>query len=107
MEQQVVSTRDLAYRIAFRVAFLISVAGLSFVAGLAWSTLARAEESRSPRVIYPKESKIDLDETPLEGELRNPGDFYFQHRPEDRFDSLVKRRKNFHKEMLRDVVLSR
>jgi hypothetical protein len=39
--------------------------------------------------------------------VRNPGEFYFQHRPEEKMDSLVKRRKNFQREMLRDAVLSK
>jgi hypothetical protein len=39
--------------------------------------------------------------------VKNPGEFYFQRRPEEKFDSLVKRRPNFHREMLRDAVLSK
>ena len=59
------------------------------------------------RVVYPKNSKVDFEGMSLQGEVRNPGEFYFQRRPEEKFDSLVKRRKNFHKEMLRDVVISK
>lgn len=59
-----------------------------------------------PRVVYPKESKLDFEGLALQGEVRSPGEFYFQHRPEEKFDSLVKRRANFHREMLRDVVMS-
>ena len=62
---------------------------------------------KSPRIIYPKNSKVDFEGLTLQGEVRNPGEFYFQRRPEEKFDSLVKRRKNFHKEMLRDVVISK
>ncbi len=74
--------------------------------------LAKAEDSedgtpRKPRVIYPKNSTLDFEGINLEGEVKNPGEFYFQRRPEEKFDSLVKRRKNFHREMLRDVVLSK
>ena len=54
-----------------------------------------------------KKTDLDFEATQIEGEIRNPGEFYFQHRPEEKFDSLVKRRKNFHREMLRDVVLSK
>lgn len=57
------------------------------------------------KVIYPKKSKVDFEGLAIEGELKNPAEFYFQHRKQDKFDSLVKRRMNFHQEMLRDVVL--
>lgn len=60
-----------------------------------------------PRVIYPKKTDLDFEGLKLEGELRNPGEFYFQYKPEEKFDSLVKARKNFHREMLRDVVMSK
>ena len=56
------------------------------------------------KVIYPKETELDFEGMQIKGELRNPGEFYFQHRPEEKFDSLVKRRKSFHREMLRDAV---
>ncbi|MEW6056972.1 MAG: hypothetical protein AB1540_10190 [Bdellovibrionota bacterium] len=58
-------------------------------------------------VAYKKRSAVDLDDTLLEGEVRNPSEFYFVHRPEEKFGSLVKKRKNFHKEMLRDTVMIR
>ncbi len=59
------------------------------------------------RVVYPKKTELDLDATQIEGELKNPGEFYFQVKPEDKMDSLVKRRRNFHRQMLRDVVFSK
>ncbi len=61
----------------------------------------------SPRVVYPKKSELDLEAAEIEGEVRNPGEFYFQHRREEKMDSLVKRRPNFHREMLRDAVMMR
>lgn len=88
--------RKLLYRTALAVLMLTALGGLAFAAGIAWA---------DPRVIYPKKSKLDLDAISLEGELKNPGEFYFQYRPEEKMDSLIKRRKNFHKEMLRDAVL--
>lgn len=90
----------IAYRAAFFVLCLIAVGGMAFAVGLAW-----AQESPKPRVIYPKKTKLDLDALSLEGEIKNPGEFYFQLRPDEKMDSLVKRRKNFHREMLRDSVL--
>lgn len=70
----------------------------------AWSFSA---EKKEPQIIYPKKTELDFDGIQVEGELRNPGEFYFQHRNEERFDSLVKRRKNFHHELLRDAVLAK
>jgi hypothetical protein len=59
------------------------------------------------RIVYPSRTELDFEGIRIEGELRNPGEFYFQYRPEEKFDSLVKRRRNFHREMLRDVVLTK
>lgn len=100
------------YRFALFVTILVAIAGVAFAAGLAWSTAARAEEKsvtekKEPRVVYPKKTELDFEGLKIEGEIRNPGEFYFQHRTEEKFDSLVKRRKNFHREMLRDAVLSK
>lgn len=93
---------------------LAGIAVVSFILGLFWSldgSYARAEEmaapKKEPRVVYPKKTDLDFEGARIEGEIRNPGEFYFQRRPEEKFDSLVKRRKNFHREMLRDVVLSK
>ena len=73
------------------------------------SELSSAADSSDaqPRVIYPKRTELDFDGLQIEGEVRNPGEFYFRRRPEEKLDSLVKRRSRFHREMLRDVVLSK
>ena len=91
---------------------LVAVGGLAFTAGILTSRSAKAEAVsaptvKEPRVVYPDKTELDFEGLQLQGELRNPGEFYFQHRKEEKFDSLVKRRKNFHREMLRDVVSSR
>ncbi len=95
----------------FVVLYLTIVGGLAFAAGLAWSSRADAAEAptegKKPKVVYPEKTELDFEGARIEGELRNPGEFYFQHRQEPKFDSLVKRRPNFHREMLRDVVLGR
>lgn len=100
-----------AYRGALFVVILGAVGGLAFAAGLAWSSSAHGAESKTggkqPRVVYPEKTELDFEGLQIEGEMRNPGEFYFQHRTEEKFDSLVKRRKNFHREMLRDAVLSK
>jgi len=82
------------------VAFLLSAAGSETV-------MAQGKTKRKPRVVYPKNTDLDFEGVRLEGELRNPGEFYFKHRTQEKFDSLVKRRKNFHTQMLRDAVMSR
>jgi hypothetical protein len=58
-------------------------------------------------VVYKKRNVVDFDDSLIEGEVKNPSEFYFVHRPEEKFGSLVKKRKNFHKEMLRDTVMIR
>jgi hypothetical protein len=74
------------------------------IIGLLLSSLAFAAE---PKVVYPKKTEIDFEGIKIEGEVRAAGEFYFQRRVEEKFDSLVKRRKNFHQQMLRDVVLTK
>jgi hypothetical protein len=107
------SRPGVIYRAALGLAVLTAIGGLAFAAGLMWSSQARAEEAPGepakgkPRVVYPKETELDFEGMALEGELRSPGEFYFQYRPDEKMDSLVKRRKNFHREMLRDAVLSK
>ncbi len=114
-------------RVILFVFVLSVIGGLAFAAGLAWSTQAHAAPRKAakaaragksapsassgsapaPRTVYPERTELDFEGLQLEGQMRNPGEFYFQHRKEEKFDSLVKRRKNFHREMLRDVVLSK
>jgi hypothetical protein len=103
------------YKKMFFVLILTVIGGVAFAAGLAYSSLSlRADErveapqpTATPRVIYPKKTDLDFEGLKLQGEVRSPGEFYFQHRNEEKFDSLVKRRRNFHQEMLRDAVLSK
>ncbi len=78
--------------------------GILEVTPPAWAEPAK---EKGPRVVYPKKTDLDFEGLAIQGEVRNPGDFYFQHRPQEKFDSLVKRRKNFHREMLRDAVLGK
>lgn len=92
------------------VLVITAIAMISLMAGMMiGSKSAQANEapSKGKKVIYPKNTELNFEGTAIEGEVRNPGEFYFQHRPQEKFDSLVKRRKNFHQEMMRDVVLSK
>lgn len=67
-------------------------------------------ESKKPagktRVVYPQNQTLDFEGLSLEGELKAPGEFYFQNRNQERFDTLTKRRLNFKREMLRDSIQS-
>lgn len=110
MEERKIGSRDY-YRALISVMILSAIGAAAFAAGLAWSLRAHAAEvpknKKPPRIIYPEKTTLEFEGFQVEGELRNPGEFYFQRRPEEKFDSLVKRRKNFHREMMRDVVLSK
>jgi hypothetical protein len=64
------------------------------------------QNSEEVKRVYPKKTQLDFEGTQIEGEVNNSSGFYFQHRPEEKFNSFVQRRKNFHREMMRDVVLS-
>jgi hypothetical protein len=66
---------------------------------------AFAEETKK-RVVYPENQTLDFEGLSLEGELKTPGEFYFQGRSQERFDNLTKRRLNFRREVLRDSVQS-
>jgi hypothetical protein len=86
---------------------LLAGASLALAAQATGTQAAAGGAVKRPKVVYPEKTELDFEGTQIEGELRTPGEFYFQHREEEKFDSLVKRRKNFHKEMLRDVVLGK
>lgn len=95
---------------------VITALGLTLLLPLAPS-VARTRESQSRtdsksapateerQVIYKQHNVADFDALLLEGNLKNPNEFYFVHRTEEKFGSLVKKRKNFHKELLRDAVM--
>ncbi len=68
-------------------------------------TTAVKEDGKT--VLYKKNNKVNFDDNLIQGELKNPNEFYFVHRPEEKFNDLLQRRKNFHKEMLRDAVMIR
>ena len=81
--------------------WLLVVLSLGGMLGL--STLSFGDTPKR-RYIYPERTEIDLDALEVDGELKRPGEFYFQQREPERFSTLVERRKNFHRQMLRDVV---
>jgi hypothetical protein len=98
------------YRVALSFLILSAIGAVAFAVGMLWSTHSNADDAppkKAPKIVYPNKTELDFEGTQIEGELKNPGEFYFQHRNEEKFDSLVKRRPNFQKEMLRDVILSK
>jgi hypothetical protein len=78
----------------------IYLGAVFFLTGAQARPVAPPASSGSP-------TSIDFRGMQIQGEVRNPGEFYFEHRPEEKFDSLVKRRKDFHRELMRDAVLAR
>jgi hypothetical protein len=63
-------------------------------------------KGNTTRTVYPENQTIDFEGLSLDGELKAPGEFYFQNRNAERFDTLTKRRLNFRREMLRDSIQS-
>lgn len=95
---------------SFRAMVLGTIGVISFGTGLFYAMHAEAAEphpGKKPKVVYQSKSSVDFEGLAITGELRNPGEFYFQRKTDEKFDSLVKRRKNFHREMLRDVVMAK
>jgi hypothetical protein len=112
MENKMIPTQERSYpcRFAFAGIVILTLGAFAFLAGVALSSAQAAEgrgSKKAPRVVYPRETALSFEGLALEGEIKNPGEFYFQRRNEEKFDSLIQRRKNFHREMLRDVVSTR
>ena len=112
VELKEITDLDSRYRLAMKIFIVVVIGAISFLTGLALSKTVHAQSkpsggTKQPRVVYPSKTSLDFEGAAIEGELRNPGEFYFQHRPEEKMDSLIKRRKNFHRELLRDAVLSK
>jgi len=94
-------------RIVHLFSYTLSLCLLIFLCASLENSAFAAEREKRTRTVYPKKTDLDFEGLAIEGEVRNPGEFYFKHRPQERFGSLVQRRKNFHPEMLRDAVMSR
>jgi hypothetical protein len=70
------------------------------------ATKPASSKKGNVKTIYPEGQTVDFEGLSLEGELKAPGEFYFQNRNQERFDSLTKRRLNFRREMMRDSIQS-
>lgn len=93
------------------VKLYLGLLGLVWTVGfISYSAFAADEKSNAKPnrkvVVDPNTQSLDFTGLSLEGELKTPGEFYFQNREQERFDDLTKRRLNFHREMLRDSVQS-
>jgi hypothetical protein len=66
------------------------------------STVA-GESGRKKVVRYKKWTKINLDESLIEGELNDPGRIEIKVSPQKDFDSLLRPRTDFLKELRQDV----
>jgi hypothetical protein len=93
-------------RFIFLLSIVSGAASLSVAGEPAPEAKASAQKEPVKKVIYPENQTIDFEGLSLEGELKTPGEFYFQNRNQERFDSLTKRRVNFRREMLRDSIQS-
>ncbi|MGK5087530.1 hypothetical protein WDW86_08225 [Bdellovibrionota bacterium FG-2] len=62
---------------------------------------------KKTRTVFPQKTELNFDGINIQGEIKAPGEFYFQNRNEEKFESWVKRRKNFHPEMLRDALMTK
>ncbi len=88
------------------VSFLMMNAGAAPAKSLPKGVIKTDPNDPKRKIIYAEGQTLDFEGLSLEGELKTPGEFYFQNRNQERFDSLTKRRLNFHREMLRDSVQS-
>lgn len=95
-------------KITFERVLVMAIATLALIFVSPPKVLAADErDDQGRRIIYKQKNVVDFEDMLLEGDIKNPNEFYFVHRPEEKLGSLVKRRKNFHKEMLRDSLLIR
>ena len=94
MRSKILFSNFIKYKRPFQFLILILLVGFSL-------SSHAAEEVKSS-----KKTRLDFEGVYIEGEIRSPKEFYFERKPEEKMNSLVKRRKNFHRQILRDVVLS-
>ncbi len=91
-----------------QIGFLLPALLLSFwVACPVWAEEPVSSGGKKVRTVFPKKTELNFDGINIQGEVKAPGEFYFQNRNEEKFDSWVKRRKNFHPEMLRDALMTK
>ena len=101
------------FRVGVVAMVLNVVASLALVAGLFWARIGHTAETsaprakKEPRIIYPERTDLDFEGAKIEGEVRNPGELYFQRRQEEKFGSLVQPRTNFRRAILRDLMQTR
>lgn len=60
------------------------------------------DSSASPKVVYKKNTEINLDELALEADTRSPDNFEIVRKTQAEMGSLLRRRTHFHDRLLRD-----
>ncbi|NBU20049.1 hypothetical protein EBS43_01350 [bacterium] len=83
----------------------IFMIGALFVFAFQMGPLVLAKEAGDSK--SSRKTQLDFEGASIEGEIRSPGEFYFQRKSDEKMNSLVKRRSHFHRQILRDVVLSK
>ena len=62
-------------------------------------------EAQKKKVIYRKKTKVEFSDKLIEGSENNPEGVYVVVPKNKRFKQLLRLRRNFHKELMRDALL--
>ena len=89
-----------------KLLMLILISSGAYAQNDSVSEVPATKPAGKTKTVYPANQTVDFEGLSLEGELKAPGEFYFQNRNQERFDTLTKRRLNFRREMLRDSIQS-
>lgn len=57
------------------------------------------------KIIYQKKTVVDFEDVMLEGQIKKPTGSFLVDRTKARFNSLIKMKENFNKELVRSVDL--
>lgn len=57
------------------------------------------------RIVYKKKTVVDFEDVMLEGQIKKPTGSFLVDRTKARFNSLIKMKENFNKELVRSVDL--
>lgn len=67
--------------------------------------LPLALQAQRKKVIYRKKTKIEFSDKLIEGKENNPEGVYVVVPKDRKFKNLLRLRKNFHRELIRDALL--
>ncbi len=57
------------------------------------------------RIIYKKKTVVDFEDVMLEGQIKKPTGSFLQDRTKAKFNTLIKMKEDFNKELVRSVDL--